>query len=342
MKRLLLCLLALLLCLSLLTLSGCKKDEEEIPKGYQNATCVGEPFRFYIPSTWNSTVAYGTSGGYYNLSTTSVVRMQRYSKGSYADATAFYAGEIRPAFAAVVQDLTEAKAPVETTLGTLNARLFQESALVSGAKVVFLCYVGNTDDAYYVLTFTAADSVFDALLEDVSGMAKNFKLAEPYGGTKKSDVRDPSESVDAPAGMKLVSSNDVAYRFFVPESWEFDKTISVCEAHTKSGEANLSVVPYLPETTMTVSEFLQKQDEQLITIYGSGYEKLSEAETTLGGRYAVAVEYRITTDGKAYRVKALSAAYKGMIYTLTYTATEEVYDLTLADAGQAISAFIFR
>lgn len=342
MKRLLLCLLALLLCISFFAMTGCKKDEEEVPRGYVNATCMGEPFRFYIPSTWNSTVSYGTSGGYYNLSTTSVVRMQRYPKESYSDADTFYKSALRPSLAAIGQDLTEVKAPVGTLLGELNATLFRETALVSGTKLQFLTYVGNTSESFLVLTFTAADSVFDALKEDVAGMAKNCKLAEPYGGTKKSTVREPSDSVEAPAGMILVSSDDVAYRFFVPSSWSYDGTISISEAHTETKDANLSVVSYLPETSMTVKEFLEKQNGQLITAYGAGYEKLSESEATLGGRTAMAVEYRILTEGKTYRVKALSAAYRGMIYTLTYTATEETYDLYLADAGQAISAFIFR
>ena len=54
------------------------------------------------------------------------------------------------------------------------------------------------------------------------------------------------------------------------------------------------------------------------------------------------MEYRITQDGKAYHVYALVTAYRGMIYSLTYTATEESYSACFGDAGQAIAAFTFR
>ena len=340
MKRLLLCLLSLLLCLSLF--AGCKKEDEEIPNGYVIATCVGEPFRLYIPSTWVSSVEYGTSGGYYNLLTTSVVRMQIYERTSGKEISAFYEESLRPAFAAVGQDLAEAETPAVSLLGGLNGTRFHDTALVSSKKVHFMSYIGASTDVFYVLTFSMDDSLLEGLRDNMNGIVENFKLAEPYGGGKKSIVRVPNESVEAPAGMKLASSDDVSYRLFVPDAWEFDKTVSICEAHTKTGDASLSVVPYLPAETMTVSEFLAMQNGQLLTIYGAGYEKLDESEAELGSRKATVVEYRITTEGKTYRIKALSTAYRGMIYTLTYTATAEVYDLYLADAGQAISAFIFR
>lgn len=339
MKRLFLCLFAILLCLSIF--SGCKKGEE-VPNGYLIATRAGEPFRLYIPSTWNSTVEYGVSGGYYNLSTTSILRAERYSKDSDIEPAAFYEASLRPALTAVGQDLVQAEEPRDTLLGELSATRFHETATVSEKKIHFITYLGAASESFYVLTFSVDDSILDRLRDNIDGIVKNFKLADPYGGNEKNTVREPNEKVEAPAGMKLVSSDDVFYRFFVPETWQFDKTVSICEAHNSAGDASLSVVPYLPETTMTVSEFLQKQNGQLITIYGAGYEKLSETETTLGGRTAYSVEYKIATDGKTYRVKAIFAAYRGMIYTLTYTACEDAYELFLADAGQAISAFIFR
>ena len=338
MKRLLLCLLALGLCLC--TFAACKQDED-VPKGYKNATSVGDAFRFYIPSTWNPTVDYGVTGGYYNLSTLSVVRLKEYIRTDGMSAEEFYNASLRPAFLALADDCAEVEEPVASLLGSLDALRFHESGSVSGKKLQFLTYVGTAKEHFYVLTFTADDSVFDALLADVSGMAEVFKLAEPYQSSDK-PVRAPNETVDAPVGMKLASSDDVSYRFFVPEDWEFDENLSISEAHNKTGTANLTVVPYLPSESMTVSEFLSMQNGQLITAYGDGYEKLGETEGTLGARSATIVEYRIVDTGKTYRVREHATAHKGMIYSLTYTATEEAYDLYLADAAETVAAFTFR
>ena len=337
MKKLLI-LLALCLCLAIFV--GCKQDEE-IPRGYKNATCASETFRFYIPTAWNATTSYGISGGYC-YSTTSIVRLNKYERAEGEDADAFYTAYLRPAFLALSQDLYEADAPVSAVLGELDARRYHERGSVSGEKLHFLTYVGTSKNAFYVLTFTADDSVFDSLLSSVEGMAEVFQVAEPYTADKP--VRLPSEKADVPAGMRIVSSDDVAYRFFVPESWEFDESISICEAHNKANTAVLSVVPYQPKESMTVSEFLDIQNGQLITAYGESYEKLyeSEGDAKLGGRSASVVEYRITQDGKAYHVYELATAYRGMIYSLTYTATEESYLACFGDAGQAIAAFTFR
>lgn len=338
MKRFFITLLMLCLCLCIFV--SCKQDEE-VPKGFQSATSEGDAFRFYIPSTWNSTLDYGISGGYYNLSTTSVVRLKAYERTDNLSAEDFYESTLRPAMLAVSTDLMVKDAPTSALLGNLDARRFHESGSVSGKKLQFLTYVGTSKETFFVLTFTADDSVFDALLADVEGMAEVFTLAEPYPNADK-PTRAPNETVASPAGMKLVSSDDVAYRFFVPENWAFDASLSICEAHNETNTANLSVVPYLPETTMTVAEFLAAQNGQLLAAYGEAYKKLGESEGTLGERAARIVEYRIRENGKTYLVKEYATAYKGMIYSLTYTATEEAYSLYLDDAGQAIAAFTFR
>ena len=338
MKKLLICLLAIGLCLCAFV--GCKQDED-VPKGYKNATSVGDAFRFYIPSTWNPTVDYGVTGGYYNLSTTSVVRLKEYIRADGMGTEEFYDVSLRPAFLALADDLTQVEEPAAALLGSLDALRFHESGSVSGKKLQFLTYVGSAKENFYVLTFTSDDSVYDALLADVSGMAEVFTIADPYQSADK-PVRAPNEKVDTPAGMQLASSDDVSYRFFVPDDWEFDSTISISEAHNKTNTANLTVVPYLPETTMTVSEFLSMQNGQLITAYGDGYEKLGEEEGALGARSANIVEYRIVDTGNPYRVRVYATAYKGMIYSFTYTATEEAYNLYLADVAETVAAFTFR
>jgi hypothetical protein len=71
-------------------------------------------------------------------------------------------------------------------------------------------------------------------------------------------------------------------------------------------------------------------------------EVLSDTEGTLGGRPAHTYVYRGQVAGKTYRFSQTIAAYRGMVYTLTYTAAEDVFDSHLDELGKMIAAFEFR
>ena len=70
--RLLCAMLALLLSLTVMT--ACS-DKDDLPKGYQNATCNGEYFRLYIPTQWTLNTESGVSGGHYSLAEGAAVSM---------------------------------------------------------------------------------------------------------------------------------------------------------------------------------------------------------------------------------------------------------------------------
>ena len=74
-----------------------------------------------------------------------------------------------------------------------------------------------------------------------------------------------------------------------------------------------------------------------------GYELLkTEKEVDLGGRMATAYTYTFTVGGVKYQYKQVVAAYKSMIYSLTYTALPEHFEAHLADVDRMIDAFVFR
>ena len=71
-------------------------------------------------------------------------------------------------------------------------------------------------------------------------------------------------------------------------------------------------------------------------------ELLSETQGTLGGRPARTYVYRGEVAGKVYRFSQTIAAYRGMVYTLTYTATDAGFDAHTEALEQMIAAFEFR
>ena len=71
-------------------------------------------------------------------------------------------------------------------------------------------------------------------------------------------------------------------------------------------------------------------------------EVLSDTEGELGGRPAHTYVYRGEVGGKTYRFSQTVAAYRGMVYTLTYTAADETFDSHLGELDEMIAAFTFR
>ena len=145
--------------------------------------------------------------------------------------------------------------------------------------------------------------------------------------------------------MKLASNSDVAYLFFVPESWVINQNEQIYAAYVEEDRASVSVVPYMPDAeSMSIAEFSKMTKDKLVEIVGeSGYAADSESEASLGGRMAVAHRYRLTIDGKTYEYLQVVAAYKSMIYSVTYTApSQEIFDKHIQEVEAIIGAFSFR
>ena len=62
----------------------------------------------------------------------------------------------------------------------------------------------------------------------------------------------------------------------------------------------------------------------------------------LGSREATVWEYTLTIGGVTYRYRQYIAAYRSMMYSLTYTATEENFDRHTAEVDRIVAAFSFR
>ena len=356
---------ALLLCLcTLLSMTACGTDQGvEIPDGMHIASAAGADYYLFVPTTWNLNTHYGVSGAYFDLNLPSNVSVQRYEQTNEIKAAMQAAGledsasaridwyEVnycRPILAdlAFDQSLTnEDVGSPNTTLGGANAMQYHHKAIMNGKSVRIHQVIAERKDAFYVFTFVGAESVYDMLWSDVQSMVKAFCFSDvPY----QPEIAKPLETdPNAPAGMKLASNDEVAYSFYVPTSWKIDQAERVFSAYVEEDRSSVSVVPYMPDSeTMKVADFTKMTRTKLIEIVGeNGYEQIGEEDLTrqLGGRAAVGLRYRLTIDGKTYEYLQIVAAYKSMIYSVTYTApTAEAYEKHIAEVEQIIAAFTFR
>ena len=352
----LLCCVALLVC----CVSCANTGGSDVPEGMKLASAAGADFRLYVPSVWNVNTAYGVSGAYYKLAQQSTVSMVKYAitetmETAMTEAEIANGGDRLDWFwetecKSAVEDMALGGSLNEITDGRenivldgVNAHKFHIKANVNGETLHFVHVVAEKDTAFYVFTYTAEEALYAALLENVTRMLDEFIFAEPY--LPDDYIKDLDADVTPPTGMKLASNNDVAYRFFVPTDWEINRDEEIFSAYRADDRSSVSVVPYMPDVdSMSVAQYFELCEKSMQNFSGEdGYELIkTEKEIDLGGRVATAYTYRFTVGDTEYRYLQVVAAYKSMIYSLTYTALPEHFDTHLEDVQTMIDAFEFR
>ena len=361
---------AILLCLCMiLSFASCSSGgEQELPEGMQIASAAGADYYLYVPTTWNVNTHYGVSGAYFNLNNLSTVSVEKYphtemlvaemsANGLNGDSPAseriswYRNAYCEPALRRVAQSFTDitAEAQVEpmTTLDGANAMQYRIQANVNGTAIYWHQLIAERNGAFYVFTFSVREDLLSMLWGDVARMLAEFKFSdEPYIPEELAKTFD--KNADAPEGMKLASTKEVLYRFYVPLAWTVDEHERIFAAYCGVDRASVSVVPYMPDGDVAnVSEFFAKTETELKAIVDEGgYELIPEesgVECMLGDRKALAYRYRLTIHGKTYEYYQVISTHKTMFYSLTFTAPNEtVYNEHFPEVQKIISAFEFR
>lgn len=340
-KRLLALSLALLMLGALLC--SCRAGGDEIPENMQYATIAGSDYRLFLPVDWTLLTDTGVSGGYASLQNQAYIYVKVYDNpeglGVQDYWTTTHAQAIANAFPAS-GGITHSD-PNATTLGGLDAYFYTYEGtrdLVSYSGIETLC---ARNDKIYVLSFCARKDVYEGYLNAFDTVKTNFIFSDtPF------EPKDPVNTVDpdaeAPDGMQLASNDDVAYRFYVPDNWILDKYLPTSSAYvSEMDRSNVGVTVYMPEVDqMTAEEYWAMCLEELSGVFSPML--FVTTPTTLDGRPANMYEYSGIIDGKTYCFAQTIAAYRGMVYTVTYTATEENYFTHRDTYLDILAAFDFR
>ena len=349
----------LLSLLMLLSLASCAKGGEEVPDGMQIASCAGADYRLYVPTSWVVNTSYGVSGAYRNIKEQSSVSVVSYAVSDYtvgmteagADAASsgariawFWENECRAAVSrqALNGEITMIEEEcVATSLGGANAKQYRYHALVDGVRLHFLQVVAERGEKFYVFTMTANETMLQSCLEDSAKMLEVFLFADPYE-PENAKVIDES---GAPEGMKSAAGEDVAYRFYIPADWSIRYDQSIYAGYVEADGTSVSVLPYMHNSgSISVSGYFAMSEAEMKRIGGEGgYRFVSATEgATLGGRAATVYEFYLSVGGVDYHYRQIIAAYRGMIYCMTYTATDAAFDAHLTEFDAIVAAFAFR
>ena len=348
---------AIFLCVcALFALPSCSQKEGEIPSGMKSATCKGEHFRLYVPSTWNVNTSYGVSGAYYVANEQSTVSVVGYDVDAAELETLtggariqwYFENYVYVAMTEVADEGTLVAHTddfADTTLDGVNAKRYHHTLEHKGNELHFLHVVAEKGGRFYVFSFTATEKYYNDLYDsedsDVKWILKEFKFASKGYKPEEAPKEEMNGDVTPPDGMKIASTKEVAYLFFVPKAWDVNVQNDVYSASVDG--AVVSVVPYQPNTPGVSVKSYAESCEKLLKDAVASYEALVRFEKTkLGGGQALLWEYRYTMGGTTYRGRQIMVGYGGMIYSVTYTAFDDTYDLYLQDAMRIFDEFAFR
>ncbi len=344
---------ALLLLASLLTLASCSSNDG-VPKGYQLIACDGDNFRLYVPTQgWMPNTAGGVSGAFYSSYETVTVSVHKIDGAGEMTLSEYWTD---------CQDKLSEQYKSFKYLGgetkgvMMGGKEAQKHYFTADITVVedgksaedtykFLSVIAKYEGDIYMLVYNAPEEQFDNFIEDVEGNDKSegiipyFEFAKPYAAEEK----EYSDKADVPEGMKLISTDELPYRFFVPDSWtvndraEFpaayvsDSDSSNVNAHMyMSGSEEVSVEAYFADCEKRYKELFQD------------YVLVSSKDIEMDGASAKEFVYTFTSGGVSYKQLQAIVLKGAVYYTVTYTSTPESFDEHLPEVNKMIESFDIR
>ncbi len=344
--RLLCTLLAL--CMLAGSLVACSGDSE-VPEGYQYATCKGEYFRLFVPTQWTVNTESGVSGAHYSLAEGTAVSMAEvhFDKPAVDGEEDTTAG-LDDFFAAHVADISKmsgykAEKEFDATLGSYKAKDITYTAVKSGETYRFRQVLTKVEGRFYLFTYSSKADIFDRWLDTVDGILENIIFyADPFEG---SDDEKKIPSVDnVPEGMKLITNNDVAYRFFAPESWVVGNAEAAALVYaSETDRSNVTVVGYVPDAeNYSVADYWENTEKYYKDALTDYTPTAEPTESKMGGKKATVYEYTYSLSGVTYKCRQSICVFGYMIVVMTYTALPENYDAHLTEVEQMQASLTFR
>ena len=329
---------AVLLCGSLAACSGAS----EIPDGYQHATCDGEYFRLFVPTSWSVNTSGGVSSAYVSSRTDTMVSMVELGKAAEGETLADFV-EAHMEDIKTLKEYTFVSEQTNTMAGRA-AKDITYTVKVGDVKYRIRQVLGLVEGRFYLFTYSSQEDAFERWEDDVEGILDVLEFWNfPYEGEHERRIPD---DVTPPKGMKLVSTNAVSYRFYAPTAWIVDKSAENDVVYfSEDDRSNVSLVAHMPESdTLSLEDYWKTCDNYYKDTLGS-YELLTSPSGEagkMGGRDALTYEYTFTVGGVTYKTRQTIAAYASMVYVMTYTAVAENYDAHLDDVTAMQESFAFR
>lgn len=319
-----------------LPLSACS-SKEAVPNGMQIASAEGEPFKLYVPEGMNVNLDSGISGAFVHNPEKIVICARYYTPSDEKMTVSEYIAYCEQGYADSLTEFTV---------------ISHDPAVLAEKDAIKLVYTAKIDSVDYTCTqytvlhngdmvslhfYIPTDAV--ANYADVTNSVTSTFLLCDKAEEKNDEVVDKN----TPEGMKIASHDKIEYRFYVPKSWVCDSESGISEAHYPESErTNVTVTSYSPDGELSAAEYVALCEEEYKTAI-LGYELIEKTDGFMvANRYAVSITFTANYDGIDYKIRQTTFVYNGMVYSITYTATDAAFDLHTDDLEAMMDAFTFR
>ncbi len=340
--------IALILFMLIPTLASCEKSN--IPDGYQLVACEGDKFRLFVPQKgWMPNVAGGVSGAFTSLNENTSVNV--FVADDAGELTIDEYWEICSQKYSEELDSYSFSGKSESLIfGGQAAKKYVYSAkmLVEGENVAykFMQIMARYDGEMYILLYTSPEQYYDSHIEELEGNDKGegiipyFVFDEPYVPEEKKEY---SSKIEAPQGMKLISTDERAYRLFVPENWIVNNRTEASAAYfSEQDKSNVSLQMYMPSNeNLTIDEYFAECEAKYGELFSSYSCDLTE-EVKMDGIKAKKYVLSITSGGVEYKMLQAIVKKGAVFYCFTYTATAENYEKHISDVEKMLDSFDIR
>ena len=343
-----------LLCVMMVSLLASCGERSEIPEGYQLVACEGDCFRLYVPTQgWMPNTASGVTGAFFSMDENASVHVYVADDAGEMEIEEYWE-KCNASFEEELDDYSFSGKSEKLVLGGQPARKYVYSASVtlvengvaSTETYKFMTVLCKYKKDTYAFVYSAPEKFYDSHLQDVEGnedgegILPYFVFAEPY---ESGEEKEYSSKVEVPEGMKLISTDERAYRFFVPENWIVNKRTEISAAYySESDSSNVSLQMYMTgDETQTVEDYFAECESRYQDIFSS-YTLLSTEDIEMDGIAAKQYLYTITVGGVEYKQLQAIVLKGAVFYTLTYTALPENFDGHMGDVRKMIENFDIR
>ncbi len=332
MKKITALLIAFIIILSF---SACGQ-KDEIPDGMVLASLADEPFKLFVPEKMTLNTSSGISSAFSYSPEKTIVCARYYTPDVQGMTLNDYVSYCVDSYALSIEAFTFVSLS-PTVLSGKDALKLVYTAKIDGNDYTCTQFTATHNGDMISLFCYVPTSVSANFEENLLKIAKEFIICD-----KPEPINDEYVDKKTPEGMKIASNDKLEYRLYVPKSWICDSQSERSEAYyPESGKTNVTVTSFSPETQITLAEYILSC-EDLYAKSLSGYELIDKTETTVDAKEAFAVNFKTAYDGYAIKTRQYFVTYSGLFYTITYTATEENFELHLADLEKIVTEFDFR
>lgn len=362
LKRTLSLCLAALMLMSLLV--AC--NDEDIPDGYKLVACEGDEFRLLVPTSWISNTESGITGASSSVDENASVRVYL-ADGKGNMTAAEYVDECEVLYSECFEGYESISRDDKYSLGGKRATAIEFSVMkavtsddiadnvdkVKTEKYKYMQVSAVFEDEMYSLIFGASEKAYDDNISvfkgednedgDFAGIVPYFEFTGDKYYTE--DEKKFSSKVECPENMKLVSTEERPYRFFVPENWQPDYKSMLSAAYYSEGDrSNVSLQGHmLALDDMKLEDYVRQSEKKYENLYGENFKRISFDDTQKMGEHdAYRCTYEVKSGDETYLILQSVTIKGAMAYVFTYTSTTELFDTHMSDVEKMLTEFEIR